>query len=177
MDPTGQGEILRVVVPWDAALLWPSEVNEREDAWRAYNAERDFTALKIKEGARAEVFTTRRLRASEMADVDGVYGASAQARVAFAVGVKEVLSPTGETHRPASGRWTDDEMERFGYAAQVDVGTVIVRRSRLPLGLRVSYVLPPSSVAASVAYHFPYVAQSRTAADPSKSAPAEASGP
>lgn len=173
---TGQGEVLKAVVPWDPAIIWPNEKEAREKAWKDYNGDRVFERLSFKEGTRPQTFTTRRLRSSEMADVDSIDGEPRRYRVAFACGVKEVLTPAGETLRPASGRWTEDEMERFGYAAHNDIGAVILTRSRLPLGLPVSFVLPPTSVAALVAFHFPSAAPSQDGADPSKRPPAEPSG-
>jgi hypothetical protein len=178
MDPaTGQGEQLKLVVPWDPAVLWPHDPDEASKAWKAYNNGRAFETLAFKEGSKPTVFTTRRLRSSEMVDVDSHGTDEMRWRVAFMVGVVDVLTPEGERVRPASGsRWTSDEIETFGYAAHNDIGKVIATRSRLPLGLRANYVLPPSSVAASVAFHFPPAEPSPPGVGPSKSPPADPSG-
>ncbi len=170
MDPTGQGETLRVVCPWDPAIAWPDERRAQEKQASAYHRERDFAALRFTEGTRPRVFVTRRLRRSEMRDVSCMSSEPYQHEAGFVMGVSRVEMPDGSTLRPANGsRWTEDELDaHFDHAAINDIGSVVVQRSRIPLGLPASFVEPHSSVAALVAFLSQSAERSRRDADPSK---------
>ena len=171
-DATGQGEILKIVSLFDPGILWPADHADVTKLAVDYRETRVLSKLSFVEGARPKTYTTRKLRSSETADVEVLDGDSRQQRNAFAIGVREVLMPDGETIRPSGARWTDEEMERFGFAAHCEIGSVILTRSRLPLGLRPTYVLPPSLAGALVAWLYRSAVRSPKSADPNSTPPA-----
>jgi hypothetical protein len=175
-DPTGQGELFRTVCLWDEAIVWEGEGLDREAHAKSFRDDRDLTKVKFAEGKRPCVFTLRRLRRTEMRDVSTMQSDAYQAEAGFSIGVTQVEMPDGSVHRPVGSRWTEKELDAFDNATVTDIGTVVVQRSRLPLGLRVSYVAPHSSVVALAARLFHGAGQSRTDAGQSKSPPAEPLG-
>jgi len=175
MDTTGQGEIFKVVRPFDPAIRWSQAPADGAADVIAYMTRRELGPVLecVIDGKRPVVFHTRRLRRAEMRDVEGLPTEQAKHEAAFACGVVMVETDHGEVLRPARERWTAEELDRhFHFADVEDIGSVIVTRSRIPFGLSVSYAAPRSSAAASGALLFPSAARSPAAAPPSSSAPA-----
>lgn len=180
IDATGQGATLRVVVPWDPAILWPADGTARRQQASKYHAERDMSALKMVEGLRPRIFHTRRLRRSEMRDVSCMSSEAFQDEAGFVIGVTHIELADGRTARPANGeRWSEADLDLWDldYPTVTDIGRTIVQRSRIPLGLRVIYVEPHSSVDALVAWLSRSAALNPPDASPSKSDPAAPLGP
>jgi hypothetical protein len=177
-DQTGQGTTLRVVRAWDPAILWPDDRKAQEKQAQTYHRERVFESLKFLPGARPMVFVTRRLRRSEMRDVECMTSMPYRYEAGFVIGVERVEMPDGSVKRPANGkRWTEDELdEHFDNPTVNDIGSVVVERSNCPLDLKPRFVEPPSSLDALAAWLYRSAAQSPVDASQSKSAPAEQSG-
>lgn len=175
MDATGQGKITKVVRLFDTAVRWTDGPSASGTDARAYAASRDFELVKAVEGQRPMVFHTRRLRRSQIRDIECMSADPFKRESAFAVGVDMVDMPDGQVMRPARERWTDDELDRFDFVDIEDIGSVVLARSRLPFGSPASFAAPPSSAVALAALLYPTAAPSQSGVVIDSSKPAEPS--
>lgn len=168
----GQGEHRRIVTLWDPAIRWAETGQDGGTSVTEYSrGERKESDLRIYDGAKPRYFVVRRLKRSEMVAIDDLYGDSTKRAAAFAMGVVSADRPQGLI-KPSHSRWTSEELDEYFEHSEVeDVGAYVYATSRIPLGLPVSYALPPSSVDAWAALASRFVAQSRADAVPSSSEP------
>ncbi len=166
-------KVFKVVRIFDPAVRWSDGPAEGMTDVRAYARERDFSAIVTAPGDRAVVYHTKRLRASQMRDVEGYSAEPSKRWLAFQVGVSVIETRDGKVVSPSRGAWTDSEMEAHGveFADVEDIGSVILQRSRLPKDLPASFVAPPSSARASAVW------LSRTAAPSPSDAPSSKADP
>lgn len=145
---------------------------------------RDPAKLVLHPGAKLMLFTCLRLTRDRFSWVESATSDVERCLRAFQCGVIEVQRPNGETWRPAGfnkpGDFTglsDDELDLFDPCDHVEIGGVILERSRVPFDYAPRYTVRRSSVDVweAVLRHLS-AAPSPDAAAQSSSGPAGASG-
>jgi hypothetical protein len=170
---------------YDPAILPWSEVRytgTRLMQWARDS--RDPAQLVLRPGAKPVLFTCLRLTRDRFSWVEGATTDVEACLRAFQVGVIEVQRPNGEVWRPAAvvkpGNFTgltDDELDLFEACDHVEIGGVILERSRVPFDYAPRYTVRRSSVDVleAVLRHL-FAEQSQGSAAQSSSGPEGVSG-
>jgi len=160
-------ESLSVVARYDEAIDYESMSDEEQ---RRYIETRDISLLKAMPGEKPAVFHVRRLRTSEMRNVNAQPNEKLGWEVAFRIAlvrgddIRFTDGSRGAYVRPSDKMLNDGQLDRFAPADVIEVGSFIVEWSNLGKGRPAVWQLPATSERALAALGSLRAAQKRASA-------------